>query len=86
MKMRYEVSEYLSLSRELKLDVMKGAPFCDAHLEQYQVTHDLYTETDGRPFSTFETHGGDVQIRFQIPPILFNAVVLRPNPDRLTGA
>ena len=86
MKMRHELSEYLSLSSELKLYVTKCAPFCDAHLEQHQVADDLYPKTDGRPFSTFETHGGDVQTRFQIPPILFNAVVLRPNPDRLTGA
>ena len=49
--MRYEVSGYLSLSRELKLYLMKCAAFCDAHLEQYQVANDLYPKTDGRPFS-----------------------------------
>ena len=59
MKMRHELSEYLSLSSELKLYVMKCAAFCNAHLEQYQVTEDFYTETDIRPFSAFETHGGD---------------------------
>ena len=86
MKMRYEIREYLSFSRELKLYLMKCPAFCDAHLEQHQVADDFYTETHIRPFSTFETHRRDVQTRFQIPPKLFNPVVLRPNPDSLTGA
>ena len=51
MKMRYEVREYLSLSRELKLYLMKCAAFCDAHLEQHQVAHNFYSETDIRTFS-----------------------------------
>ena len=53
MKVRHELSKYLSLSSELKLYLMKCAAFCDAHLEQYQVTDDFYTETDIRTFSTF---------------------------------
>ena len=86
MKMRHELSEYLSLSSELKLYVMKCAPFCDAHLEQHQVADDFYTETDIRALSAFEAHGGDVQARFQIPPKLLNTMVLFPNPKGLTGA
>ena len=45
VKMRYEVPEELSFSGELKLYLMKRATFCDADLEQYQVTHDFYSES-----------------------------------------
>ena len=43
VKMCHEVPEHLSFSRELKLYLMKSAPFCDADLEQHQVAHDFYT-------------------------------------------
>jgi len=52
MKMRHEFHENLSFSRELKLYLMKRASLRNTDLEQHEVAHDFYTETDiGNPFS-----------------------------------
>ena len=86
MKMRHEVDEGLSFSCELKLYLMKRASLCDADLQQHQVADDFYTERRISTLSAFETHRGDAETRFQIPPKLFNAMVLRPSAECFAGA
>ena len=55
MKMRYEVGEGLSFSRELTLYLMKRPPLCDADLEQ----HPMHLQTQAAAESDAK---GDVEV------------------------
>ena len=86
VKMRHEVPERLSFSRELKLYLMKRPRLCDADLEQHQVADDFYTERRISTLWALEAHRRDAETRFQIPPKLFNAMVLRSSPECFRSA